>query len=115
MHETSMTPAATCAAKLNLPRAKNSVNVDVSTRNRKRTPAIRALKRGDASAIRFIITVALMLFPPYASDWIRRSCESGSGFPIEAQPYRCGDRQWLSCCAGLLLPSLNVHAHHEQP
>jgi hypothetical protein len=57
-----------CAAKLNLPRAKNSVNVDVSTRNRKRTPAILALKRGDISAIRFIITAVLILFPTYASD-----------------------------------------------
>jgi hypothetical protein len=28
----------------------------------------KALKRGDTSAIRFIITAALILFPPYASD-----------------------------------------------
>ena len=35
--------------------------------------------------------------------------------PMEAQPHRCDDRQWISCCTGLFLPSLNVHAHHEQP
>src|SRR5579864_9449984 len=84
MHETSMTPAATCAAKPNLPRAKNSVYVDVSTRKRKRPPAILALKQGDASAIRFIITAALILFP-HASDWIRSSYESEWVSRSEAQ------------------------------
>jgi hypothetical protein len=68
-----MMPAARSAAKLNLPRAKNSVNAAVSTRSKKRTPAILALKRGDASAIRFIITDALILFPPSR----KRAIESG--------------------------------------
>jgi hypothetical protein len=34
--------------------------------SKERTPAILAMKRGDAPAIRFIITAAPILFPPFA-------------------------------------------------
>ena len=42
-------------AEPNLPRTTSSVNAAVSMMGKKKTPAIRALKRGDASAIRFIM------------------------------------------------------------
>jgi hypothetical protein len=39
----------------------------------------------------------------------------GDDHKVPASPHRCGDRRRLSCCAGLLLPAWNVHAHHEEP
>ena len=93
---------------------ENSVHAAVSTRSKKRAPAILALRDGDASAIRFIIT------PRSYSFHLMRAIESRVHAnqirsPNRGQQYRCDDRQRLSCCAGLFLPSLNVHAHHEQP
>src|SRR5271157_1528152 len=37
----------------------------------------------------------------------------GPRYPL--QPHPCRDRRWLSCGAGLLLPSLFVHPDHEEP
>src|ERR1700685_1544850 len=72
MHETSMKPAARSAAEFNLRRKKNSAHAAVNTRSRKRAPAIRALKRGDASTIRSLnIAAALMLAPPLSQILLR--------------------------------------------
>jgi hypothetical protein len=49
-------------------REQISVNPAVSRLKKLRTPTILAVKRGDASAIRFIITAALILVSHYASD-----------------------------------------------
>jgi hypothetical protein len=63
-----MMPAARTAAKLNQPRKKNSVHAAVNTRSMKRPPANLALKHGDTSRIRPIMSTVLTLFPLYASD-----------------------------------------------
>jgi len=70
----------------NLPRAKNSVNAAVSTRSKKRKPAILVLKRSDASADRFMIPAALIRF------LLMRAVESavhpnGAGFRFRDQRY----------------------------
>jgi hypothetical protein len=56
-------------ARFKLPRIRtnNSVNAAVSMVTKKETPAILALKRGDASANRFIIPGTLILFPHFAN------------------------------------------------
>jgi hypothetical protein len=46
----------------------NSPDTAASMPSKEKTPAILALKRGDASAIRLIITAAFLLWPYYARD-----------------------------------------------
>ena len=49
-----------------------------------RAPAILALKRGDASANRSIISAVLMLFRPYANNGIKCIWRYESPFPRAA-------------------------------
>jgi len=57
-------------------RTKISVNAAVSMVSKKETPAIRALKRGDASTIRFIIPFRSYSFLPWPRSSVSRQTET---------------------------------------
>src|ERR1700694_2985550 len=74
----------------------NMANAPVRKVISQKNPAILALKRGDASAIRSVITAVLILVSPYARDCIDSAGESDR-FTITAQPDSSGKERRGEC------------------
>src|SRR5437870_2531847 len=79
----------------NLP-PTNMANPPVRKVINQKNPAVLALKRGDVSAIRPIVTAELMLIFFKRGNCSRIACESDR-FTITAQPDRCGEKRRGEC------------------